>query len=150
MDSLDASASGFDRSGSAVLEELLNSAAGHFPGLPCVGLAQVLAVSVWYLWWIRRAITHGEGSPSVGNWKLCILAMSNNHAKMVPGAAPRGNIKWIKPDKDILKLNVDASFHNEENAGSTGVVIQDSHGNFVAASGSFVSYTLLKHLRWKL
>jgi hypothetical protein len=140
VDSLVASASGFDRSGSAVLEELLNSAVGHFPGLPPVGLVEVLAVSVWHLWWIRQAVTHGEGSPSLGNWKLSILALSNYNAKMVPRAAPRGNLKWIKLDKDILKLNVDASFHSEENAGSTDVVIRDSHGNFIAASGSFVSY----------
>jgi len=42
---------------------------------------------------------------------------------------------WMKPPEGKLKVNVDASF--AAGMGSTGVVIRDSGGGFIAASVSF-------------
>ena len=38
-----------------------------------------------------------------------------------------------------MKLNVDASFHEENRSGATGAIIRDTKGEFVAASSSFLA-----------
>jgi hypothetical protein len=47
--------------------------------------------------------------------------------------------EWMKPPEGKLKVNVDASF--AAGMGSTGVVIRDSGGGFIAASVSFFAVT---------
>jgi len=47
---------------------------------------------------------------------------------------------WMKPPEGKLKVNVDASF--AAGMGSTGVVIRDSGGGFIAASVSFLPSVL--------
>lgn len=80
---------------------------------------------------------HGEHTPSVGNWKLSILAMCNSFAKPRPNASIMENIKCSKPDVGHLKLNVEASFQSEGGAGSTCAMICDSLDNFVATTCTF-------------
>ena len=67
LEPLNATASGFVRSGSAILEALSDSVSGHYPSLSLVRLLEVTVVSVWYLWWIKRMVTHEDGTPPVGN-----------------------------------------------------------------------------------
>ena len=51
-------------------------------------------------------------------------------------------IRWARPAKGVIKLNVDASYHVDEGAGATGAVLQDSAGAFIAASCSFRQYAM--------
>jgi ribonuclease HI len=41
--------------------------------------------------------------------------------------------RWKRPEPRQLKLNVDASFHEDSRAGATGAVIRDYKGRFLAA-----------------
>jgi ribonuclease HI len=41
---------------------------------------------------------------------------------------------WVKPKEDFVKLNVDAGFCADSGSGSTGAVLRDDMGFFLAAS----------------
>jgi hypothetical protein len=41
---------------------------------------------------------------------------------------------WVKPLQTYVKVNVDASFDEDALRGTTGVVIRDSNGDFIASS----------------
>jgi hypothetical protein len=47
-------------------------------------------------------------------------------------------VKWSKPKLRFTKLNVDASYHADVGAGSTGSVLRDYQSRFIAASSSFI------------
>jgi hypothetical protein len=49
-------------------------------------------------------------------------------------------VKWTAPRPRQLKLNVDASFHDDMAAGATGAVLRDYQGQFVAASTKHIPY----------
>lgn len=49
-------------------------------------------------------------------------------------------MRWEKPGKDDLKLNVDASFHSDVGMGATASIARDGHGKFVAAPCTFIPY----------
>jgi hypothetical protein len=78
-----------DLSGSAVLESLLTSQEIPYHNFD-VGLKEVIGISCWYLWWMRRRRTHGEVVPSVNNCKLSILSVATNFEKVSkPQRGPR-------------------------------------------------------------
>jgi ribonuclease HI len=43
-----------------------------------------------------------------------------------------------------MKVNVDGSFHHDSHAGSIGAVIQNSNGDFVAASTVFLPHIMFR------
>jgi hypothetical protein len=49
--------------------------------------------------------------------------------------------KWRVPNPSYVKLNVDASFHSFVCAGSTGAILRDYKGRFLAARTSFIPHT---------
>jgi ribonuclease HI len=54
------------------------------------------------------------------------------------GAPP--DINWTAPPPRQVKLNVDASFHENMAAGAMGAVIRDYQGQFVAASTKYIPH----------
>jgi hypothetical protein len=51
------------RSGSQVLEALLKTDSSLLPGYSSIKVHEVIAISAWYIWWLRRKISHGEQIP---------------------------------------------------------------------------------------
>jgi ribonuclease HI len=49
-------------------------------------------------------------------------------------------VKWLKPELRYIKLNVDASYHDDQRAGATGAVLRDYEGRFVAASNTLIPH----------
>jgi isoaspartyl peptidase/L-asparaginase-like protein (Ntn-hydrolase superfamily) len=47
---------------------------------------------------------------------------------------------WQKPLKDYVKINVDASFDADQVRGTTGAVIYDYSGNFIAANNTKLEF----------
>ena len=41
---------------------------------------------------------------------------------------------WERPPEGIIKLNIDAGFEMDSGSGSTGAILRDDMGNFIAAS----------------
>jgi hypothetical protein len=120
------------RSGSGVLEYIFCLPDNLPSGFSVVELKELVAVTCWYLWWIRCRRTHGDSAPAIYRCKLSILAVSANAAKVSKPSSGEA-VQWSMPDSRWLKLNVDASFHVDKSAGAARAVIRDYEGSFMAA-----------------
>jgi hypothetical protein len=125
-------ATSVDRAGSAVLEYLLGHNGNTPHGFDSVKLKETICVLAWYLWWIRRRRTHNEEVPPLFKCKMSILAITANAMK-AENKSPVVTDKWTRPPPRTLKLNVDASFVEEEKTGVVGAVRRDYMGNFMHA-----------------
>ena len=67
-----------DRSGSIILEHLILADSRPIPIKPNLDVKQVIAVGAWYLWWVRRELTHDGSSPPPSRWPISVLAIANN------------------------------------------------------------------------
>jgi hypothetical protein len=137
-----------ENNGGAVLEALLRDKQASAPLTSELLRNDLLAVAVWYIWWERRQVTHGETIQSPQRTAQAILTLSLNYSrarKMKSGIDRHG---WVKPREDYVKLNVDASFCADSGSGSTGAIIRDDTGRFIAAS-SCVYLLFLMHQRRK-
>jgi ribonuclease HI len=128
-----------DRAGSSVLEELLRRQDNTLAGFSEIGLKELISVSCWYLWWIRRRRTHNEVVPPIYRCKMSILSITANALK---ASKPAGTTeaRWSKPKPRHVKLNVDASFLEDRHAGAVRAVLRDFQGNFLAASCVFLPH----------
>jgi hypothetical protein len=52
-----------DRCGLAVLEELLCQNSTLMPSFNDIGLKEVVDITSWYIWWVRRRHTRNENVP---------------------------------------------------------------------------------------
>lgn len=68
--------------------------------------------------------------------------MCNNFVKANQNHMAREVTRWSKPTSDMLKLNVDGSYHGDEGEAATGAVIRDANGDFIAGSCSFITCAL--------
>jgi ribonuclease HI len=128
-----------DRAGSAVLESLLSGQDKKFPNFD-MGLGEMIAVACWYLWWIRRQRVQNEEVPSTSRCRLSILSITANAAKVSKSTSTQLEVKWTSLAPRQVKLDVDASFHENEAAGAVGAIIQDYQGQFVAASMKYIPH----------
>jgi ribonuclease HI len=128
-----------NRAGPAILEALLSSTGQNFQNFD-MGLKETIDVACWYLWWTRRRRVRGEVVPPSHRCILSILSITANAAKMAKHSGAPAEVKWIAPPPRQLKLNVDASFHEDMAAGATGAVIRDYQGQFVVASTNYIPY----------
>lgn len=130
-----------DRSGSVVLEHLLLAPDMILPIKPNLQVKQVLMVACWYLWWIRREITHDGNPPPPMRRHTAVLAIAANfHEANLPRSVTNP-LRWMKPDIGFVKLNVDAAYFAEEGKGATAAVIRDEKGNFLAAQCIYITHT---------
>jgi hypothetical protein len=129
-----------DRSGSVVLENLLRKEETMVPGYTNINLQELITVTCWYLWWIRRRRTHGEEVPPPDKCMLSILSITANSDAAYRKKRQSQEVKWSKPNPRQVKLNVDASFHGDCNAGAVAAVIRDFQGGFLVARYAFVPH----------
>ncbi|KAE8819066.1 Bidirectional sugar transporter SWEET14 [Hordeum vulgare] len=47
---------------------------------------------------------------------------------------------WVKPSHGLVKINVDATFHEDTLSGACGAVVRDDHGDFVAPTNWFIPH----------
>jgi hypothetical protein len=98
-----------DRSGSAVLEYILCLPDNTPSGFEVVQLKELVAVTCWFLWWLRRRQTHRESIHPVFRCKLSILAITANALKASANALKASSPilipkegKWQKPEPRVL------------------------------------------------
>jgi hypothetical protein len=79
-----------DREGSAVIEHLLRRSENLVPGYDHICLKELISVTCWYLWWIRRRRTHNENIPPLFKCMHSILSITANAAAVgrKPGSLP--------------------------------------------------------------
>jgi ribonuclease HI len=123
-----------ETNGGAVLEALLRDKLAAAPMTPEVERNDLIAVAVWYIWWERRKATHGEAvqSPARTAQSISTLALNYSRAKKRMTGIDRHG--WVKPKENFVKLNVDAGFNADAGTGSTGAILRDDSGAFLAAS----------------
>jgi hypothetical protein len=113
--------------------------------IPHVEGKQILTAS-WAIWNARRKAIH-EG---IFQSPFSIVAMVNRLIQefdFVKGFEFKGCIKphsksrtqrWIAPERDMCKINVDAAVGRASSKGTVAAVCQSSQGHFVAASAMVV------------
>jgi hypothetical protein len=126
-----------DRAGSAILEHILCLSENNIQGFTTVNLKEVVITTCWYLWWLRRQRTHNESTPPMIKCRFSILSIVANASKVYGKQAPSCGIKWSRPERAVVKLNVDASFHEDGKTGAIGAVLRNARGEFIATSFMF-------------
>jgi ribonuclease HI len=140
LDSIINEVVGEDRSGSVVLEILLRQPASSMPNMPQIRVQELIGVTCWYLWWLRRKRTHGEPVPQVKTCATSILGLTANFMKSYTCDAGPSMMKWSRPLSKFVKVNVDAAFQVDIQAGATAAVIRDTQGRFIAASCYYLQH----------
>lgn len=140
LDAMIERASSIDHAGQAVLEHLLCVENQTTTILGQTHAPELVAITCWYLWWERRQIAHGEKVKEPVGTALAIGAIYSNFTTANSPKAKRKTKGWSKPIQSFVKLNVDASFDADDLRGTTGAVIRESKGNFVAASNSRIEF----------
>jgi ribonuclease HI len=124
-----------DRSGSVILQEVIRMG-GSIDGLKGVRFAELILTAGWYFWWERRQLVHGEKIQTPARSAISIAALTMNYCNVKKASVVKDG--WKKPPEGYLKLNVDAGYDETTSTGSTGAVIRDSSGGFIAASQRYL------------
>jgi ribonuclease HI len=95
-------------------------------------------VACWYLWGLRRCQTQNKSIPSPFQLKSSLLIITANAAKLAKPQVGNEEKGWKIPEPRQLKLNVDASFHEDSKDGATHVILWDYQGRFIAACSRFL------------
>ncbi|KAE8813045.1 hypothetical protein D1007_09808 [Hordeum vulgare] len=129
-----------ERDGSAVLQDLLLSKSSIRSHIADVGRGELIATAVWYMWWERRQSTNGEKvfDPPRPAHAISALAKNFYRTKGKKSGVLRHGRK--PPGAGLYKLNVDACFNIDSGTGSSGVVIRDDKGTFMAALCSDIPF----------
>jgi ribonuclease HI len=103
-------------------------------------MRELIAVTAWYVWWLRRCQSHDEQVPPVFKCVTSIRAITANAIK----AKPQGNLtmvnKWVRPRGRFIKVNVDAAFLAQEDIGASAAVLRNDQGLFIAAGATFIPH----------
>ena len=98
-----------DRSGSAVLEEILQSQIHTPDSLKQIRMTELIAVRAWYIWWQRREAVKGENVAPPDRTSFAIQALTLNYKGAASGTTSH-EISWSRPAPGTYKANIDACF----------------------------------------
>jgi hypothetical protein len=106
-----------------------------------VGLAELILTGGWYIWWERKKYVHGETVQNPTRAAMSIATLTTNYQRAMKKKIrkPEG---WKKPSEGKLLLNVDASYKSDRGTSSTGAIIRDSSGSFIAAGSCFMEHVV--------
>ncbi|KAK0608671.1 hypothetical protein LWI29_034165 [Acer saccharum] len=95
--------------------------------------------TAWFVWNNRNKILFGDKAKSSGeSWKKATLFLSdgkNSENKTKISVVSSNEItKWIPPNKDTFKVNVDAFLDQGRSRFSAGIIIRDSTGRIKRAA----------------
>jgi hypothetical protein len=125
---------------SEVLAFLLNKSNQTVPGFESIRMRELVAVSSWYIWWLRKIRSHGEQVPPIMKCITSIRSITANYEGIKGSGGALDRVVWVKPRNNYVKVNTDAAFIESEESGATEAVIRDSQGVFLAAGASFIPH----------
>ena len=101
-----------------------------------IQMAELILVAMWFIWWQRRQVSKGETISTPKQSAISIRVLSTNfvRANTPKLATYKKDQVWKKPGRGVIKLNVDASFHEENLHGACGVVARDDHDKLLGAA----------------
>jgi hypothetical protein len=77
-------------------------------------MKEVIVTTCWYIWWIQRRHVQNEEVPPTFKCKMSIFLIVCNAAKANIKPTEQRDAKWAKPAPRQVKLNVDASFFEND------------------------------------
>ena len=107
------------------------------PNMISVGLKEGICTTCWYLWWIRRQVTHNETIPPPNRWPISVMAISGGYNKVSNQNREDTEHRWKRPGPKFVKVNVDAAFYQDAGAEATARYNQRQEGQFLAARGGY-------------
>ena len=98
--------------------------------------AEFILVAMWFIWWQRRQRTRGETVQTPNQTAISIQVLATNFVRAHSPNQPIRRIDhvWKKPSAGVVKINVDASFHEDKFTGACGAVAREDHGKFLGAT----------------
>jgi ribonuclease HI len=133
-----------NRSGSVLMADIVKTSK-NVKHLNQVGLAELILTGGWYIWWERRKLVHGDTVQNPARAALSIATLTTNYQK-AENKSSKVRVRWKKPPEDFLCLNVDASYNIERSTGSSGAVIRDARGSFIAAAAKYYEHVFDAHM----
>ena len=115
-----------------MLEFLLSMPERELTILGTPNVRELIAISTWYLWWERRKLVHKEKTQDANQISMGIRAITLNYVLAISPKATMKRGGWVQPPRGFVKLNVDASFDHDRLRGTTGAVLRDDKGKFIA------------------
>lgn len=121
---------------SSVTMEILSKLSGETEGLPT---EELVSIATWYLWWQQRQMMKGSNVQTPEKTDMPIRVVATNFIRsMTHKLADRTMDQiWKKLGENLVKVNVDASFHGEELSRSCGAVVRDGQ----LYSGCYLVFT---------
>ena len=75
-------------------------------------------------------------------FSLFVVVVITRNYNLAPKKTAVINEGWRKLPEGILMINVDAGFDETKGSRSTGAVVRDSTGGFIAASHSYIPHVM--------
>lgn len=129
-----------ERDGGAILQDLLLSKSNIHSHIADVGRGELIATAVWYVWWERRQFTNGEKVYEPPRSAHAISALAKNFSRAGGKTLSFLRHGWNPPGAGLYKLNVDACFNTDAGTGSSGALVRDDKGTFMAALCSDIPF----------
>jgi len=117
------------------------------PALCSLKDAATILCGMWSLWMTRNKRRHGEAVYPVQVTVQWVKDMAFDlwqiaHPPKIQRLTPTVCQQWRKPDPGWIKCNVEASFHDGDRTGATGVVLRDHDGRACGASARWYEHSL--------
>jgi hypothetical protein len=103
-----------------------------------------VVVTLWALWYARRRLIHeGEQQSPLSTFLFARrfiedLALAPKQTVVQPVVRQVAQNRWIPPDDDQAKINVDAALARSGTGGALAAVCRNSDGIFLGASALMV------------
>ncbi|OMO93820.1 hypothetical protein CCACVL1_06334 [Corchorus capsularis] len=105
-----------------------------------VGCIDKVICSLWFLWQNRNSCIYNQicrMSDALVAAEVSLLQqlhVSSASLQVSSGTTGRRLVKWHPPPQGMVKINVDASFPNQEGVAGLGVAIRDSNGDIIVSA----------------
>jgi ribonuclease HI len=101
-----------------------------------------IATLLWCWWCERNSVREGKCGRTSEDLAWTVKIQADEFLKLKE-VAPKTNTegllkRWVAPDEDWIKVNIDGSFKPNELSGGWGAVFRDADGDVIACSAGFI------------
>jgi hypothetical protein len=101
-----------------------------------------IATLLWYWWCERNSMREGKRGKTSEDLAWTIKFQADEFLKLNEAAANTNTEavpkRWVAPEDDWIKVNIDGSFKPNELSGGWGAVLRDADGDVIACSAGFI------------
>jgi hypothetical protein len=101
-----------------------------------------IATLLWCWWCERNSVREGKCGRTSEDLAWTVKIQADEFLKLNKAASKTNTEvlpkRWVAPDEDWIKDNIDGSFKPNELSGGWGAVFQDADGDVIACSAGFI------------